>query len=323
MSITLGIALSFLAAFGWGTGYVLYKVGVRDIHPLFATFTRGLLAVPLLVIISITMYGIEAFRYFFIGIDLLWLIFAIITIAIGDVLSLFAFKRLDAAIAQPITAIYPVFTTLSLLIFSLEVITIIIIIGTLLNVLGVSVITFFKKKKNLPLSLLQETIEEVKEKDVTFTIQKTPIIDPVGIVFALIAALFWGITIVFTKLLLEPETNFVIPMMALRNGVMTIVAGIIAFIVTQNKHLNLKDSFFPSKKSTIFLVIGGAVTWIAGGVSFFTAVTLIGAGRSTPISSLSPLIVLLYSFFFLKEKIRKQQIVGIVLIVIGSILLSI
>ncbi|MHA1302968.1 MAG: DMT family transporter [Candidatus Heimdallarchaeaceae archaeon] len=320
MTFVLGIVLSFSAALFWGTGFVIFKVGVRNTKPLAATFLRGVIAVPIFLLISITAYGINSITAFFTKDSFFWLIASVITIALGDFFSLFAMRKLDASIAQPISATYPVFTNVILLIVSLEIVTPLIITGTLLNVLGAAIISLYsnnrnkksEEKKNKENCLEEETENKQSRK-----------INIQGVIYSLLAAIFWGSTIVCTKILLTFDKIFVIPMLGVRNGLMITVAGLILLFDIIHKKTNRAEIQISTRKDFLFLASGGIITWLGGGFSFFTAVNLIGAARSTPISSISPFIVLLWSFLFLKEKIVKLQILGVAFIVLGSILLSI
>jgi len=307
-AFALGIGLSFLAAFGWGIGFITYKLGVKSTDPLTATFLRGLVAIPLIITISVLLYGIESLTVFFKGEASLWLILSAITITLGDFFSLFSMKKLDASISQPISATYPLFTNIILLIGGIEKVTTQIITGTLLNVIGAGIISFQTNRKD-------ENGLEKSQEEKRNNLQ--------GMIFAILAALAWGFTIVFTKILLSFDGINVIPMLGIRNGIMILIAGIGISISYLRNKLNKIDKKLTSKKDLLFLILGGIVTWGAGGISFFTAVTLIGAARSTPISSISPFFVLLLGSVFLKEKISKLQLLGVVSIVCGSILLSI
>ena len=307
-AFALGIGLSFVAAFGWGTGFITYKIGVKSTDPLTATFLRGIVAIPLIILVSILIYGVESLTIFFKGEARLWLALSAITITLGDFFSLFSMKKLDASISQPISAIYPLFTNLILLIGGIEKVTLQIILGTLLNVIGAGIISFQTNRKDK--NGIEKSLEEKRSN-----LQ--------GMIFAILAALAWGFTIVFTKILLSFDGINVIPMLGIRNGIMIIIAGIGIIISLLKRKIQKIDKKITNKKDLLFLTIGGIVTWGAGGISFFTAVTLIGAARSTPISSISPFFVLLLGSIFLKERISKLQLIGVISIVCGSILLSI
>ncbi|MCG3221359.1 MAG: DMT family transporter [Candidatus Heimdallarchaeota archaeon] len=318
MSLAMGIILSFTAAIAWGSSMVIFKVGVKKTDPLSATYLKGLIAIPLLVLLGWGLFGASSLSRLFIYPNYLWLILAVICIALGDFFSLFALTKIDVSIAQPVTAIYPLFTTLALLFAKIEVITWQIIVGTLIIASGVIGISFFSQRdvdRNKQNESLEEETEGKKKND-----SKNKML--LGIILAFLAAFFWGGTIFFSRLLLEDPNIEVISMIAVRNGLMVAGAALlVAFRAIILKKNIIKD-LLPMQKETGILALGGALAWCVGGISFFTAVKHIGAGMSTPLSSISPFIVMLLGGFFLKEKISLPQLVGVLFIVIGSIVLS-
>ena len=321
MSVALGIILSFTAAIAWGTGMVIFKVGVKNIDPLTATYVKGLLAVPVLIIVGMLIYGPISLSQPFNTNNLLWLLLAALFIALGDFFSLFALKKIDVSIAQPISTIYPFITILLLLITNTEVISWEIIVGTILIISGVATITYFTRKTNNSTIKADDDqkADNIKELDESNK-QKVPLF---GISLALLAAVFWGGTIFFTRKLLEDPDIEVISMMGVRNGLMVVIALIAAFGFSLLKNKGIKKPQAVHYKELGILMGGGVISWCIGGVSFFTAVGMIGAGISTPLSSISPFIVLLLGSIFLKEKIKLPQIIGVAIIVGGSVLLSI
>ncbi len=311
MDSTLGLVLAFTAAIAWGSGSTLFKLGVKNnVKTLVATFLRGLLAVPILILMSILLHGFNSLLVLFQGMNAVYLLLSALFVTLGDFFSLIAMKNLDISITQPISSIYPIITTFILLIFALEVITILIIVGTILNVLGVFVISYFTNRKSKK-KLFEHSVDKKEDETVK------------GITFSLLAALFWGFTIIMTKLLLLDPGVKVVSVLAIRNGLMVLIMFIVSYITALKNNVEIKQEFFPSYRDSLTLMLGGIVMWVIGGVSFFTAVNIIGAGRSTPISAISPFVVLLLSGIFLKEKIKYVQIFGVLLIVIGSILLSV
>ena len=316
MSLAVGIILSFTAAFAWGTGMVIFKVGVKHTDPLTATYVKGLLAVPILTVIGLIIYGPSSLALPFQGANLLWLILSSVFIALGDFFSLFALRKIDVSIAQPISTIYPIITISLLLVTQTEIITWNIIVGTLLIIIGVATITYFSGRKN---KVEIQTVD-VSEDSATSVEKKSPIL---GIILALLAAVFWGANIFFTRKLLEDPDVEVISIMVTRNGLMVAMVIVIAFFYFTIKNKGFKKPQTINYKELGILMGGGIISWCIGGVSFFTAVTMIGAGISTPLSSISPFIVLLLGSIFLKEKIRLPQIIGVAIIVAGSVLLSI
>ncbi len=319
MSLAVGIVLSFTAAFAWGSSLVIFKVGVKNTDPLNATYIKGLIAIPLLIIIALISFGTPSLVQIFLPPNHWWLIGAVITIALGDFFSLFALKKINVSISQPITAIYPLVTNLALLFTGKEIINWLIIVGTVIIAVGVIIVSYFSQRdeENIPEENLEE--EEGLFKEERAEKRKKMM---VGIILSLLAALFWGLTIFFTKLILDDPQVEVVSMMAIRNGLMVVLAFIFALTRAIIKRKEKGFEIFAPKKEALLLSVGGALAWCVGGMSFFTAVRKIGAGISTPLSSISPLVVLVLGVFLLKEKMTKKQLIGILFIFAGSLLLS-
>ncbi len=315
-TFAIGVILSLTAALGWGSALVSFKVGVKNVDALAATYIRGIIAVPLLLILGITINGTETFTKLFLYPNYLWLIFGAICITLGDLFSLFALQKIDVSISQPVTAIYPIFTTFTLLIAKIENINLFIIGGTLLITSGVILISFFSQRSE------NKRIKEIAKKNESNEDGEKKKVLPIGIGLSIAAALFWGFAIVFNRLILEDQSIDILPLMGLRNGLMVVVVAVMVFIRPLVNKEKYKTKIFAPKKEALILMGGGIISWCVGGVSFFTAVKIIGAGYSTPLSSISPLIVMLLGGIFLKEKITFPQIIGVAIIVAGSIVLS-
>ncbi|MHA1687533.1 MAG: DMT family transporter [Candidatus Heimdallarchaeaceae archaeon] len=311
MSLTIGILLAFFAAVAWGLANILFKIGVTNTRPLVATYSKGVIAIPLLLIIGYLLFGLDPFIALFQPKTIVFLFLAALSLSLGDFFSLLALNKANVSIVQPITTIYPLFSTFILLVANIEKITWQIILGTILITIGVAIVSYFSSKKPN-----NHSIEDTHSTPLTATMS------PAGIIFALLAAVSWGATIVFTRMLVYSEGTNVIVIMGIRNTIMVIGIFLYTIVHTLIKHHTLTRDLIPSKHSFIYLVLGGLVAWDLGGVAFFTAVGMIGAGISTPISSISPIIVLFLGFFWLKEKINASIILGVIFVVAGSITLS-
>ena len=319
MSLAVGIVLSFTAAFAWGSSLVIFKVGVKNTDPLNATYIKGLIAIPLLIIIALISVGPSSLAQLFHPPTYYWLIGAVITITLGDFFSLFALKKIYVSISQPITAIYPLVTNLILLFTGKELITWLIIVGTIIIATGVIIVSYFSQKDEEDIPDKNKEEEDELSKEEKAEKRKTMM---VGIILSLLAALFWGINIFFSKLILDDPQVDVVSMMAIRNGLMVVMAFVFALSRAIGKRKEKGFEIFAPKKDALLLSVGGALAWCVGGMSFFTAVRKIGAGISTPLSSISPLVVLFLGVFLLKEKMTKKQLIGILFIFAGSLLLS-
>ncbi|MFX1533843.1 MAG: EamA family transporter [Promethearchaeota archaeon] len=111
-----------------------------------------------------------------------------------------------------------------------------------------------------------------------------------------------------------------------RYGIETLLI-IFLWIIFDKYQLNVKKkskSFdsFSGREIMIFGLIG-ILNWGIGAVSFFTSMELIESARATPISSISPLIVVILGMIFLREKFSSLQAFGILLVCLTTIFISI
>ncbi len=318
MALALGIVLSFVAAIAWGSAMVIFKVGVKKVEPIIATYMKGVIAVPLLILLGWGLYGVDSLVRIFYYPSWIWLIIAVISITLGDFFSLIALTKINVSIAQPVSAAYPFFTTIMLLIANVEIITWNIIVGTILISIGVMIISYFSSKA------YNKNSEEIKEKNEKENMEEKKKRSPMfmGILFSILAAIFWAGTVFSARMILEDVEVEVVSMMGIRNGLMVITVLIFVFFRAIIQKERKISELSPFTKEGSFLAIGGAIAWCCGGVSFFTAVKMIGAGISTPLSSISPIIVVFLGVIFLKEKINYKQMIGVLIIIAGSILLS-
>lgn len=317
MSFVLGVTLSFVAAFSWGLAHIFFKLGVNRTRAVVATFIKGLVAIPLLLIIGYAIYGSKPFLALFRPDTLPFLFLAATSLALGDGLSLLALKKANVSIVQPITTIYPLFSTLILLLAGIELITWQIILGTVLITIGVGVVSYFSSRNQKNSLNNNESQTELAKEDTT-----SNSVSMVGIILSILAAVSWGATIVFTRMLVYAEGTNVIVIMGVRNIIMVTGAFLVAIIHPLITTRKFPRDLWPPKYSIINLILGGLVAWGIGGVAFFTAVGMIGAAISTPISSISPIVVLILSAIWLKEKINRSIIIGVLLVVGGSIALT-
>jgi transporter family protein len=151
-------------------------------------------------------------------------------------------------------------------------------------------------------------------------IQKKKTVEPVTqnnrwIVYALLSALFASLTSILGKVGIEGvESNLGT---AIRTIVVLIMAWIIVF-VTRKQH-TIKNI---DKRSWIFLILSGFATggsWLC----YYRALQDGLASVVVPIDKLSILITIIFSYAFLKETLSKKALIGLALIVVGTLSLLI
>ena len=135
-----------------------------------------------------------------------------------------------------------------------------------------------------------------------------------GEVFAIAAAILWGLVPVIDKI-------------ALSSGVSIYTANVIRSIGAATTIITL--SVLTSQlqttvdlKTVACLLVGGAIAGAFAVILYFSAIKTIGASRTVPITAAYPMFTAIISILVLGESISLKVAVGIVLIVIGIILVS-
>ncbi|MFW9905074.1 MAG: DMT family transporter [Candidatus Thorarchaeota archaeon] len=302
---TIGVLLALLAAACWGLGASLYKIVIKTEHSLFLTIAiRGSIAVPFIAIVTFFVNGFASVGILLSREVFPILFFSSIFVSVGDLSFFGSLQRMDVSKAMPIASIYPLFTAMWLIIFGLEIVSNAVIIGMIVLVGGLG---FMSQQEKIADS-------DVKDRG------------RIGIVLAVTAAVFWSLGVYSLRLLLDFPQVDVYSLATVRFGLLTgffIILWSINTIYSYTQGKNDPASLMHmTPKVGIVFGIGGILSWGIGAISFFTSIELIGAARATPISSINPLVSVIIGILVLKEKLKPLQAIGIMLIIIGSIFVS-
>ncbi|KNY30155.1 EamA family transporter [Pseudobacteroides cellulosolvens] len=133
------------------------------------------------------------------------------------------------------------------------------------------------------------------------------------VIYAIASAIFASLTSILGKVGIEGvESNLGT---AIRTIVVLIMAWLIVFVT--KKQYTVKDI---DAKSWAFLILSGFATggsWLC----YYRALQEGPASVVVPIDKLSILITIIFSYLFLKEKLAKKSITGLILIVAGTMVL--
>ena len=131
------------------------------------------------------------------------------------------------------------------------------------------------------------------------------------ILFAILAAVFSGLTTVFAKVGVTKANSTLV------TGIRTIIIMIFSVIV----FIFLGDGFKGlNLKTIIFIVLSGIATallWIC----YFKALSLADVSKVTPVDKLSIIVTLILSSIFLKEKITIIKILSMIFMIVGTFLM--
>lgn len=135
------------------------------------------------------------------------------------------------------------------------------------------------------------------------------------LIYALLSALFAALTSILGKIGIE-NVNSTLGT-ALRTIVVLIMAWLVVFI--KNKQNTIKNI---DKKSWFFLILSGFTTggsWLC----YYNALQTGEASIVVPIDKLSILVTIIFSYIVFKEKLNKKSLLGLIMIVVGTLALLI
>ncbi len=282
------VLFAFASAFFAGVTSILAKIGVKDVDSHVATAIRTIIV----LIFSWIMVFIIGSQSTIVNIDGKTFLFLILSGLSTGGSWLCYFKALqlgDVNKVVPIDKSSTILTMILAFIFLNEKITINMVIG----MIGIAIGTYLMIQKK------EKAEKIVKGK--------------VWLIYALLSALFASLTSILGKVGIENvESNLGT---AIRTIVVLVMAWIIVFATKKQRDIKKID-----KRSLIFLILSGVATG-ASWLCYYKALQDGLASIVVPIDKLSILVTVLFAYIFLKEKLSKKSLLGLILIVVGTLLL--
>ena len=284
------ILYAFGSAFFAGATSILAKIGVKDIDSHVATAIRTIV-VLIFSWIMVFIVGSQGTIGNISGKTLTFLILSGFATGASWLCYFKALQLGDVNKVVPIDKSSTILTMVLAFIFLGENITINMVVG----MIGIGIGTYLMIQK-------KESIEKVVK-------------GKAWLVYALLSAIFASLTSILGKVGIENvESNLGT---AIRTIVVLIMAWIIVFATKKQSDVKKID-----KKSLLFLIWSGIATG-ASWLCYYKALQDGLASIVVPIDKLSILVTILFAYVFLKEKLSKKSIVGLVLIVVGTLILLI
>lgn len=282
------VLFAFASAFFAGVTSILAKIGVKDIDSHVATAIRTIIV----LIFSWIMVFIIGSQSTIVNIDGKTFLFLILSGLSTGGSWLCYFKALqlgDVNKVVPIDKSSTILTMILAFIFLNEKITINMVIG----MIGIAIGTYLMIQKK------EKAEKIVKGK--------------AWLIYALLSALFASLTSILGKVGIENvESNLGT---AIRTIVVLVMAWIIVFATKKQRDIKKID-----KRSLIFLILSGVATG-ASWLCYYKALQDGLASIVVPIDKLSILVTVLFAYIFLKEKLSKKSLLGLILIIVGTLLL--
>lgn len=279
------IIYALAAALFSGLTSVFAKSGINKESSLLATFIRTIVITLFLFVVVLFKGNLNDVF----SLDKKTILFLILSGISNTLLWICYFKALDLGTVSKVTPIDKTSIILTLILSSIflhEKITIIKVLSIIFILIG-TLLTIKSKK---------EDSEDNK-----------------WILYAFLTAVFTSTTTVISKIGIESTNTNLITFLR------TIVVLILLTIITISKK-KFKDIKKLNKKNYLFIILSGISTSLSW-LFYFASLSLGEASVVFPIEKLSLVVSILVSTIFLKEKLNKKQILGIIIIVIGTSLL--
>ena len=284
------ILYAFGSALFAGATSILAKIGIEEVDSHLATALRTIVV----LVFSWLMVFIVGSQNQLTAISIKSYIFLILSGMATGASWLCYFKALqlgDVNKVVPIDKSSTILTMILAFVFLKEDITIPMISGMI--AIGIGTYLMIQKK--------EEEQKQVKNK--------------IWLIYAVLSAVFASLTSILAKVGIENvESNLGT---AIRTIVVLIMAWIIVFL--QKKHGQVKNI---SKKSFVFIGLSGIPTG-ASWICYYKALHDGLASIVVPIDKLSILVTVAFAYIFLREKLSRSSMVGLILITVGTLSLLI
>lgn len=282
------ILYAFGSALFAGATSILAKIGIEEVDSHLATALRTIVV----LVFSWLMVFIVGSQNQLTAISIKSYVFLILSGMATGASWLCYFKALqlgDVNKVVPIDKSSTILTMILAFVFLKEDITIPMISGMI--AIGIGTYLMIQKK--------EEEQKQVKNK--------------IWLIYAVLSAVFASLTSILAKVGIENvESN-------LGTAIRTIVVLIMAWVVVfaTKKQNEIKDI---DKRSWKFLLLSGLTTGLSW-LCYYKALQDGEASIVVPIDKLSIVITIAFSYFILKEKLNKKSLLGLVLIVVGTLTL--
>lgn len=305
------ILLAFLSALFAGITAILAKVGIRETDSYVATAIRTVF-VLMFAWLMVFVVGSQGQINQISSRSLLFLVLSGLSTGASW---LFYFKALQLGDINKVTAIDKsslVLTMLLAIIFLNESVTWLKVLSMVM--IGIGTWLMIKKKASEEAKPAEVTPLELDQEESTSTVTASPEVSSMAwMLYAVGSAVFAALTSILGKVGIEGvESNLGT---AIRTIVVLIMAWAIVFITRKQNTIKSID-----KRSWIFLILSAVATgssWLC----YYKALQDGPASVVAPIDKLSIVVTVVLSYLFFKEKPSRPALLGLVLIVVGTLLL--
>ena len=283
------VIFAFLSAFFAGITSILAKCGIRKTDSNVATFIRTII-VLLFSLLMVMIVGSFPTLKNLSAKTILFLVLSGLSTGASWLCYFRALQKGNINKVVPIDKSSTVLTIILATIFLGESITLYKTLGII--AIGLGTLMMIEKK---------DTENKIEEKGWLF--------------YAILSAVFASLTSILGKVGIEGvESNLGT---AIRTVVVIVMSFVMVSVTGKVKQIKRID-----KKELVFILLSGISTG-ASWLFYYRALQDGEASIVVPIDKLSILVTIAFSYFVFKEKLGKKALIGLILIVVGTLVLLI
>lgn len=229
---------------------------------------------------------------------------------VGDVLYFIAIKKIGITIAVPVSNSYPILVVITSWFLLGEPITLQIVAGIIVVITGLLMLRFggVKEKKD-------EDGPAIKEIGLSNLMK--------GFLFAIGAGLAWAFGAPLTKMAMETSGLGPVEISFYRAAALLIMAWGYRFLLVKFRPSALMPLREVPLKAWAYMLTAAVIGLALGSIFYTTCIRVMPVAVVTAITSTSPFIAALFGRFVLKESLTRVQWAGILMIIAGSVTVSI
>ena len=141
-----------------------------------------------------------------------------------------------------------------------------------------------------------------------------------SIVYALLSSIFASLTAILIKIGLKDINSNLAT--AIRTIIILFMSWIIVFYTNKVNSINTIETLKNiNNKTLIFIILSGVATWLSW-LFYFKALQIGNVNKVIVIDKLSIVFTIILASLFLKEIISLKIIIGVILIVAGTLIIS-
>jgi drug/metabolite transporter (DMT)-like permease len=267
----------------WGSTYLLNKIAVAEIPPLFLASIRfGIAGILILIIAKLLKKSLKISKRELLNVTIAGFLFLVY----GNGVFVWALKYVDSGFAALIASTQPLFVLFLLRLIDGKKMQRKSIIGVCLGILGMYLL--------------------VSQKSITTSEGMV-----IGIFMILSCVLSWSYGSVFVSKASLPQNFFV------STGYQMVIASILQLIASQmfNEDIStIKTISFQVQLSIIILIIFGSIVAFT---AFNYLLKVVSPEKVSTSAYVNPVIALILGWYFLDEKLTTQSIVASVVLLTG------